>query len=229
MTILCTVVYIQVEMLAEPEKSETASSDAALWRVLVRRLGGAAAILHAAFPTAVFAVLAPGAGLLVASVAALGTSLAIVSFQIAMGRTARGALIGAASVGVALLVAWGMGDARGYFVIGIWRSLLAAIAGTVSILMRWPLAGCAWGWLLDHGTRWRSVPPAFLAYVLMTFSGVLANAARFVVQQDLYDTDSLSALAAARVLMGWPLGVLLIVIAYPLLRRAHHAMRVAGD
>lgn len=228
MTILCTVVYIQVEMLGEPEKSETASSDAALWRVLVRRLGGAAAILHAAFPTAVFAVLAPEAGLLVASVAALGTSLAIVCFQIAMGRTARGALIGAASVGVALLVAWGMGDARGYFVIGIWRSLLAAIAGTVSILMRWPLAGCAWGWLLDHGTHWRSVPPAFLAYVLMTFSGVLANA-RFVVQQDLYDTDSLSALAAARVLMGWPLGVLLIVIAYPLLRRAHHAMRVAGD
>lgn len=200
--------------------NSTGSPQPVLWRMAIERLGGVAAMVQAVVPTAVFAVLTATAGLRPAAVAAFVVSASLVFWQFARGRRTRGALIGLAMVTVSLLIALGMGDAKNYYVVGIWMSLGNAVAGLGSVLVRRPLDGYVWGWALGHGRSWRSTEAAVRAYSVATLVGASVNGARFGVQETLYHLGSIDWLAVTRVAMGWPLGVITLLAVYPLIRKA---------
>ena len=101
------------------------------------------------------------------------------------------------------LIAWFVGAAKGYFLLGIWTSLLWASVFAASILIRRPVVGYVWSWVNGHGYRWRTVRRAVLAFDLATLTWVAVFGARFLVQHHLYDADRTGWLATARIAMGW--------------------------
>jgi hypothetical protein len=78
--------------------------------------------------------------------------------------------------------------------------------------VRWPLIGLIWEGINGRGVAWRSNRRLVRSYDLATFVWVLVFAARYLVQNYLYDTDQVGWLAAVRLLMGYPVFILAIGI-----------------
>ncbi|MGL6234191.1 MAG: DUF3159 domain-containing protein [Segniliparus sp.] len=212
-----------------PERDAEGPADsAAPWRVAADRLGGAPALVQAVAPTAVFAVVSATAGLAPAAVAAAGAGIAVVAGRAALGLPARPALLGLVLLVVSLCLALNTGKAEDFYAIGIWTSLGVAVAGLASIAARRPLMGYLWGWALGHGLAWRRADEAVRAFSWATGATVLVHLARFAVQQSLYRAGHVGWLAAARLVMGWPLTVAVLVAVYPLIVRADNAIRRSG-
>ncbi|MHC3430373.1 DUF3159 domain-containing protein, partial [Streptomyces sp. DT18] len=82
----------------------------------------------------------------------------------------------------------------------------------LSVLIRRPLAGYVWSALTRQGQEWREDRIVRRGYDIATLALVAVFAARFVVQQWLYDHDSTGGLAFARIAMGYPLLALALLV-----------------
>ena len=136
----------------------------------------------------------------------------------------RPALAGFFGVAVCGLIAFVVGESKGYFLLGIWMSLLWAVVFGLSILIRRPAVGYIWGWVNSHDRDWRGVRRAVVAFDLATFVWVLVFTSRFVVQQHLYDADQTGWLGVARIAMGWPLTAVAALVTYLAIRAAQRAV-----
>src|SRR5690606_8734817 len=112
------------------------------------------------------------------------------------------------------------GDAKGYFLFGIYASLVYGGAFVLSVLVRRPLVGVIWGMLNGQGSRWRSHADAVRAYDIATVAWPLVFLGRYLVQNHLYASDRAGWLAAARIGMGWPLTALALLVTLWAVRRA---------
>ena len=130
-------------------------------------------------------------------------------------------------VGFCALIAWLVGAAKGYFLVGIWTSLVWAGVFGLSILIRRPVVGYLWAWVNGHGHQWRSVRRAVVAFDLATLTWVLVFGARFLVQHHLYDSDQTGWLATARIAMGWPLTAVAALVTYLAIKAALRAVHAA--
>ena len=109
--------------------------------------------------------------------------------------SAQPAFSGFLGVAVCALIAYVVGESKGYFLLGIWMSLLWAVVVAVSVLIRRPLVGYAWSWATGRDRGWRDVPRAVSAFDIASLGWVLVFVARFVVQRLLYDADKTGWLA----------------------------------
>ena len=143
------------------------------------------------------------------------------------------ALSGLLVVAVAAFIAHRTGSAKGYFLFGIWASLLYAGAFLTSVLVRWPLVGVIWHGINGDGQAWRADRRARLGYDIATLTWVVVFAARFVVQKWLYDLDFVTWLGVARIAMGYPLMAVALLVTIWAVRRARPAaegsQRDAGE
>ena len=64
------------------------------------------------------------------------------------------ALFGALGVAIAAYIAWQTGEAKDYFLLGIWMSLILALVFLASMLVRGPLVGVIWNSLNGAGHTW---------------------------------------------------------------------------
>ena len=144
--------------------------------------------------------------------AALGAAVVIAIMRIARKRPVTQAVAGLFGVGIAAFIAYKTDSAKGYFLLGIWSYLLYGGALLLSILVRWPLIGVIWEGINGKGTGWRSDRKLVRRYDWATFVWVVVFAARYLVQNYLYDTDQVGWLAAVRLLMGYPVFILAIAI-----------------
>ncbi|HET7742447.1 MAG TPA: DUF3159 domain-containing protein, partial [Mycobacterium sp.] len=132
---------------------------------------------------------------------------------------------------VASLIAFYSGSSEGYFLPGIWASLVMAVIFAVSVLVRRPLVGVIWKLLTsaDLGRSWRDDKVAVHAFDVATLAFVAVFAARFVVQEWLYGAGSTGWLAFARIAMGYPLLALALLVTYWAVRRARGRLQVVRD
>ena len=80
------------------------------------------------------------------------------------------------------------------------------------MVVRWPLIGLIWEGINGRGTGWRSDRRLVRRYDWATLVWVVVFAARYLVQNYLYDSDQVGWLAAVRLLMGYPLFIVAIAI-----------------
>lgn len=198
---------------------------------LLDRMGGVSSLVVGAVPTVAYVVVNAIAGLDAAVVMAVGVSIALIVLRRIRRESITPAVSGLLGVGVAALIAFYTGSAKGYFLPGIWFSLVAAVAFAVSVLVRRPLVGVVWHWLTsaDGRRRWHTDRAALHAFDVATLAFVAVFAARFVVQDWLYDLGSTGWLAFARIAMGYPLVALALLVAYWAVRRARGRLEVAND
>lgn len=120
------------------------------------------------------------------------------------------------------------GEAKGFFLFGIYTSLIYGAAFLISILIRRPLVGVVWGVLNGHGGDWRGDSRVVRLYDIATIAWALVFGARYLVQHHLYDADSTGWLAAARIAMGWPLTAVALGVTVWAVRRAGHLPTASG-
>lgn len=189
---------------------------------LLDRMGGVSGLVAGAVPTVAYVIANAIAGLDVAVVVAVSASVGLIVLRRVRGQSIQPAVSGLLGVVVAALIAFYTGSAEGYFLPGIWASLVMAAVCAVSILVRRPIVGVIWNALTSGGSArpWRSDRVTLRAFDVATLAFTAVFVARFVVQDWLYDAGSTGWLAFARIAMGYPLLGLAFLVTYWAVRRA---------
>ncbi|MBB3752338.1 hypothetical protein FHT44_004850 [Mycolicibacterium sp. BK634] len=204
---------------ATPEKTPA--------QALLAQMGGISGLIYSALPVAVLVPVNSAFGLMPAIYAALGVAALILVWRLIRRDSVQPAISGFIGVGISALIAWIVGASKGYFLLGIWSSLIWAAVFAVSVLIRRPVVGYAWSWIQSHDRSWRSSRRAVLAFDIATLTWVLVFASRFVVQRHLYDLDQTGWLGVARISMGWPLTAVAALVTYFAIRVAQKAIHAA--
>lgn len=179
---------------------------------ILEQLGGFSGLIYSTVPIIVFVPVNSIWGLGPAIWAALGVAVAILLWRLVERGPIQPAISGFIGVGISAFIAYRTGEAKGYFLVGIYTSLVYGAVFLVSIVVRWPLVGVIWGFLNGHGNLWRQYRAAVRVYAVATAAWAVVFGARYLVQSLLYDSDQTGWLAVARIAMGWPLtGVALLV------------------
>ena len=192
-------------------------------------IGGWQGALITAIPTVVFVVVNAATELRTAIIAALGATAVLVGYRLARHQSIQQALSGALGVGIAALIAARSGQARGYFLLGIWGSFLYAIPLAGSLLFRRPIIGLIWEFLdptPDPDNRpWYRRAPLLRGYVWATLVWTAATLARGIVQLTLYNRNATGWLAFARISMGYPLTIVAFGLTFLLVSRARRRLQ----
>ncbi|MDR7303167.1 DUF3159 domain-containing protein [Haloactinomyces albus] len=195
-------------------------------QTLLEQMGGVSGLAYSAVPIIVFVVMNSLTSMVPAIWTAIGVALAISVARIVRKEPLQPAISGVIGVAVCSFIAYRTGDAKGFFLLGIWTSLVYGGAFLLSLLVRWPLIGVAWSALNGLGFSWRHQRKALLGYDLATLAWTVVFAAKFIVQQWLYVADETAWLAFARIAMGYPLTGLALIVTVWAIRRA---ARVADE
>ena len=198
---------------------------------LLERMGGVSGLIYASIPSVAYVIVNAIAGLDAAIVVAIGASSGLILLRVLRKEPIQPAVSGLLGVVVASLIALYTGSAEGYFLPGIWISLAMAVVFAVSIVMRRPLVGVIWNALTSAGERalWHTDKRALHAFDVATLAFVAVFAARYVVQDWLYDAGSTGWLAVARIAMGYPMLALALLVTWWAVRRARCRLEVTTD
>ncbi|HEU4895863.1 MAG TPA: DUF3159 domain-containing protein [Acidimicrobiia bacterium] len=187
-------------------------------------LFGRVALVDGIAPPLVFVAVNAIWGVFPAAFAGVVSAIAITLWRLSMGRPLRFALAGLAGVGVATALALRSGDAEDFFLPGIATGTLTSLVILGSILVRRPfVAWTSWltrGWPLE----WYWHPQVRPAYTLTSWIWLGYFVARTFLQWQLYSAGDTEGLAVARVLLGWPGLLLLLIATYVLGRRRLDAL-----
>jgi Protein of unknown function (DUF3159) len=191
---------------------------------MMAQLGGVSGMIYSSLPVLVFVGTSRLMGLSAAVGAALGIATLILVWRLVRRESVQPAVSGLIGVVVCALIAYMLGESKGYFLLGIWTSLLWAAVFGVSVLIRRPVVGYIWSWLHGHDRAWRDVRRAVFAFDIATLTWVVVFGARFVVQHLLYQSDHTGWLVVARISMGWPLTAAAALVTYLAIKVAQRAL-----
>ena len=189
--------------------------------LLVESIGGWRGLLDSGLPVVVFVVANALAGLRPAIWAAIGAGVVLFALRLARKETVQQAISGFFGILVAAFIANRTGEAKGFFLLGIWASFAYAGVFLASLLARWPLVGLIWEYVDGRGigTAWRKDRPLMRVYTWCTLLWVLVFLARGLVQRYLYDQDLTGWLAFARLAMGYPVTIGALAVSVLAVRR----------
>lgn len=193
---------------------------------LLEQAGGLSGLLYAGLPSVTFALGNSAFGLSGAVWISLATAAAVAAWRWLRNQPLQPAISGLFGVAISAAIAYQIGSAKGFFLMGIWTNLIAAAVFLASVLVGWPLAGVIWHGVTGSGQRWREDKRSRFAYAVATLALAAVFASRFVVQEWLYTQDSVGWLAFARIAMGYPLfGAALLVVIWAVRRSKRQASR----
>ncbi|TDD09274.1 DUF3159 domain-containing protein [Saccharopolyspora terrae] len=189
-------------------------------QTLLEQMGGVSGLAYSAVPIVVFVVVSSFTSMMPAIWASIGVAVAIAIFRLVRKEPLQPAISGVLGVAVCSFIAYRSGETKGFFLLGIWTSLIYGGVFLVSVAARWPLVGVVWSALNGLGMEWRKQRRAMRAYDIATLSWAAVFGAKYVVQQWLYDNDQTGWLAFARIAMGYPLTGIALVVTVWAIRRA---------
>ncbi|MCU1531385.1 MAG: hypothetical protein JWO49_956 [Arthrobacter sp.] len=184
---------------------------------VLRSAGGIQGIAESVLPGLVFLVaFTLTRELPVALVSALAAAAVFTVARLIQRRPVTQALAGVVGVGLSAWLANSTGKAEDFYVLGFFTNIGYILAMSVSIAVRWPVAGLLFGFIRNEGLEWRKHPARLKAYRIGTWVIISVLALRLVVQVPLYlmGEPGLAALATTRLLMGAPLYILGVWVAW---------------
>ncbi|MGV0586481.1 DUF3159 domain-containing protein [Mycobacteroides chelonae] len=184
--------------------------------------GGWQGIVYSSIPVIVFVVAVSVSSLMPAIVSALVAATLILIWRLIRRESLQPAFSGFISVGISALIAYLLGEAKGYFLIGIWANFFWGTVFLVSVIIRRPIVGYAYSWATGSDMSWRANRRIVMAFDIATVSWIVLFATRFVVQQWLYLAGNTAWLGGTKIAMGWPLtavGALITLLVIRYVRR----------
>ncbi|ALG84902.1 DUF3159 domain-containing protein [Gordonia phthalatica] len=169
------------------------------------QIGGLPGLVQSAVPSIVFVLTHQVFGVLTAVLAVLGAAVSIVAVRAARGQSLRPAIGGVVGVAVSSTLTLWTGDARDYFLPDIWGYLICAVVLLISVVARQPLAGVLWSAANRQSMAWRNNREALRAYTIATLVTAASFGVRSGTQIWFYELDAVGAMAAARLVVNYPL------------------------
>ncbi len=143
---------------------------------------------------------------------ALGVVLAVV--RLIRKDPLQNVIGGFVGIGIAAWIAHKTGEARNFYLPGLFINAGYAAGYLIANLVRWPLIGIAVGFAAGWGTEWRKDPLLLRAFLRTGWIWVAYFLLKLAVQLPLYLTDQLVALGVVRVAGGWPLLLVVLYLNY---------------
>lgn len=206
-----------------PEQELTAQEP-----TILEQMGGLTGLVSATLPVVVLIPVNSMFGLGPALASAVGVAIVIMVWRLLRKETLQPAISGLFGVALCAAIAWFTGDAKGYFLYGIWVSLVLGVLSTLSILAGWPAVGIIWKGINGESMAWRQVKAARYAYAVATAGWAIIFFARFFIQNAIYNSGHTTTLGVTRILMGWPLTGLVTILTVWMVRKANAAVEAAG-
>ncbi|OOK83436.1 hypothetical protein BZL29_1556 [Mycobacterium kansasii] len=125
---------------------------------LLAQAGGVSGLVYSSLPVVVFVAVSGVAGLLPAIGSAVGVAALVLLLRLIRRESTQPAISGFFGVAVCALIAYLVGQSKGYFLLGIWMSLLWAVIFALSVVIRRPAVGVLWSWAAGRDRGWRDVP-----------------------------------------------------------------------
>lgn len=206
---------------AKPEKKPIEE------QTLLEQMGGWQGLVSTTLPILVLVPVNSKWGLGPALIAALSVALLILVWRVIRKETIQPAISGFLGVAFCAAIAWFTGDAKGYFLYGIWASLVFAVVALATVLFKWPAVGVIWKGINGEDMAWQQVARARRSYSIATLGWVVIFLARFFVQNNLYNSADTATLGIVRIIMGWPLTGVVTILTIWMVRRANKAVEEA--
>jgi len=216
--------------------SDTVSGEPAAKPALVDALGGKRGLIDSGLPAVVFVLVnsvvqafsSREAALNAAMASAIGVGVLVVLLRLVRKETLQQAISGFIGLAIAVYFARRFGEARGFFLPGIFINVAYGLVFLGSALIGRPLVGAIYSAIDGLDKRWREEPRLRRIFAVATFGWSLVFASRAVVQGVLYAMDRPGLLAAARLLMGWPLTIGAVALTVAYVKRARAKTSDAG-
>lgn len=176
--------------------------------------GRGSRLLDSLAPVVTFLILSPVFQLNLALYAALGLAGALAVRRILRHESLVYALGGLGGVGLAAVFALLSGSERGFFLPGLISGTVTVVLCVVSVTINRPLV--AWTSFIARRwpLEWYWHPRVLPAYNEVTIGWAVAFAGRLALEYWLYQQEAVGALGAARIILGWPFTIALLVITY---------------
>ena len=197
---------------------------------LVEALGGKRGLIDSGLPAIVFVLVNSvvqafddrSTALNAAIVASIVSGVGIVVLRLVRKETLQQAISGFLGLAIAVFFARRSGEARGFFLPGIFINIAYGLAFVGSAVLGRPVVGYVYAALEGLDARWRADARLRRTFAVASIGWSLVFASRAVVQAVLYVMDRPGLLAASKLLMGWPLtiGAVALTMAYVKRRRA---------
>lgn len=187
---------------------------------IATQLGGWRGMVEAAIPIAGFVLVNMLWDLYPALLVSAGMAVLLAVVRLAQGRPVRYAVNGLLGIGLGAVLAWRSGEARDFYLPGIWVSYGYAAAMVGSVLVRHPLVGWLWS-IMFHGGRaeWRTDRVLLRALSWLTMLWAAVWVVKVTTQYLLYRADLEHALGVARIVLGTPVFALMLVLTIWIMRR----------
>ena len=203
------------------ETSPELSSPLASGQSMRQLLGGPREALEGAAPSITFVVAyaVAGVGLTVSLALAVGVAASVSAVRLSRRESLRHVLGGLAAVAVAAAVAARTGRAEDFFLPSLLANMAAALIWAASVLAGWPLLGVIVGAAVGQRTRWLSDPNLVRAYSRASWIWAASFVVRAAVMTPLYLAGEVLALGVAKVILGWPMVLVVIWLSWITIRR----------
>ncbi|PZS20268.1 MAG: DUF3159 domain-containing protein [Pseudonocardiales bacterium] len=200
---------------------------------LLTGIGGWTGTVITAIPPVVFVVVNSLTSLRPAIVAAIGSAIVLAAYRLIRHQPVQQALTGLFAVVVAAFIAARTGQARGYFLLGIWSSFAYGAAFGVSAIVRRPVVGLLWEFLDptpgSDDAPWYRRRTLLRAYTVATLAATVVFLARGIVQLTLFRHNATGWLAFARISMGYPLYIAAVGFGFWIVTRARRRLAAPAD
>jgi hypothetical protein len=205
---------------ADQQHDASAEQLPSLPEQIASQLGGWRGSVEAAIPVGVFVVANMVWSLQPALLGSVGLALAIAAARLAQRRPVRYALNGLFGIALGAIIAWRTGEARDFYLPGIVISYGYAAAMIGSVLVRHPLVGWLYSVLFTGGrSEWREDARLMRTFTWLTLLWAAVWILKVSAQAGLYLADQEDLLGVARLVLGTPPYVLMLLITIWVVRR----------
>jgi hypothetical protein len=184
------------------------------------QLGGWRGLVESSIPVVVFVLANLLGELRPAVIASVAVALLIAGLRLAQRRPVRHAVNGLVGIAIGAGIAWRTGDERDFYLPGILYGIGYGLVLLLSAAIRQPLVGWIWSVLVAKGrSEWRDDPRLVRTFTQLTVLWGVVWLAKVGVQAALYLAQEDTALGVARLALGYPPYVLLLLITVWTVRR----------
>lgn len=197
---------------------------------VAQQLGGWRGMVESAIPITFFVVANWLWGLRPALVVSVAAAVLLAGVRLAQRRPVRYAVNGLFGIALGALLALRSGEARDFYLPGIWVSYGYAAAMVLSVMIRHPLVGWLWSVMFTGGrSEWRRDPVLLRALSWITVGWALVWAAKVTAQLGLYLAEREHALGVARILLGAPVFALMLALTIWAMQRLQRRRAAAAQ
>jgi hypothetical protein len=214
--------YATTEAASGAEDADAEAARAAAYQEsILAAFGGKRGLAETGLPSVVFIIVYTATTSLNSSLwSAIAVAAVLTVVRLVQRDKLQHALGGLMGVAVCAAFAKYTGQAKNFYLPGVLLNIGEGLLFSVSALVRWPIVGVVIGPITGEMTAWREHPERLRAFTFSTWLLAAMFAVRVAIEVPLYLGNQLTALGAAKVVLGYPLYLAVAFVCWRIIRKA---------